>query len=822
MLLFAAPATGQEIPRDRYLDYVPRELPRIIGASPASERLSLFGDAADPAYLDVAPRDGVDDRRGVVLRGIATRFAPYLVRNTTQVPMDFTRFIDRGESFPLHVDTWDESGPSPVLLRSDQVEMKALVAEPCPDAPAVPATDGRPPADCALRALVEQLGPGGSSYSSRAQSVVTPGEARRRVLFFDFPGHDPSSWKAEYRNFVSSQLPRRYGDFARSYVHPFIAEVVPEARGAPAYELVLQYWFFYPTNDGGNNHEGDWEHLNVVVMPAGTGRAPMPADTVRAILSGAIPLERLVIRRVEYFFHHWVHTLDYTVPDAYAPRADWEREVRDLPPERIGERLYWEIARERAWRDDAETVVETHPLGYIGGINQGTDQVLAAPGGSNLDSHGTYPFPGNYRDIGPGGAAEAVVGRLDYLRLVARGVPSREASRIERYDDPARLLLVPDWERLLPLVRAEPAVRREWAWLVLPVMFGYPASQSPFAGAVKRAETGNLSPLSPPWNNGWNRSGPAAGYAAYEPHRFSSFFALGWQDNLINSWGYLNLTLPTLASLPPFDIVTRVLAAPFRTGRRARPTFFPKDRIPFRFVGVGIGETSMQVPKGFADVFLQDSTLLEVLERLSVADSTISGAGVVTTERASAPLYMLNFHVGRRVVSENSLRHARSRIGQTFTGGAGNRYDVAGRLEQWEYAGSLRYNFATEALQPFVKVGYGLSWYRIRDITFGADTLRNATTPWVRRPSLERPGSLLPNTWHIGLGIEYLPIRAFGAPPHGLDIGVRADATVFTHRLGVQPITVRDPSLGPLVLTLGGEARSIVRTQLAIGLTVGF
>jgi len=31
------------------------------------------------------------------------------------------------------------------------------------------------------------------------------------------------------------------------------------------YEFVIQYWFFYPFNDGANNHEGDWEHINVIV-----------------------------------------------------------------------------------------------------------------------------------------------------------------------------------------------------------------------------------------------------------------------------------------------------------------------------------------------------------------------------------------------------------------------------------------------------------------------------------------------------------------------------------------------------------------------------
>jgi hypothetical protein len=42
------------------------------------------------------------------------------------------------------------------------------------------------------------------------------------------------------------------------------------ARG----ELVVQYWFFYPYNDWINHHEGDWEHVNVVLSgPSHLGRA---------------------------------------------------------------------------------------------------------------------------------------------------------------------------------------------------------------------------------------------------------------------------------------------------------------------------------------------------------------------------------------------------------------------------------------------------------------------------------------------------------------------------------------------------------------------
>jgi hypothetical protein len=39
-------------------------------------------------------------------------------------------------------------------------------------------------------------------------------------------------------------------------------------------ELVVQYWFFYPFNEWVNHHEGDWEHVNVILSgPRDLGRA---------------------------------------------------------------------------------------------------------------------------------------------------------------------------------------------------------------------------------------------------------------------------------------------------------------------------------------------------------------------------------------------------------------------------------------------------------------------------------------------------------------------------------------------------------------------
>ena len=91
-------AQGQEIPRDEYLRYIPLEYPTIVRQTEASVEMDLFGDMDDPEYRDTDPVDGIDDRRHKVLLDLAVRFAPYLVLNSTMIPMDFRLFMERERS----------------------------------------------------------------------------------------------------------------------------------------------------------------------------------------------------------------------------------------------------------------------------------------------------------------------------------------------------------------------------------------------------------------------------------------------------------------------------------------------------------------------------------------------------------------------------------------------------------------------------------------------------------------------------------------------------------------------------------------------------
>ena len=190
-----------------------------------------------------------------------------------------------------------------------------------------------------------------------------------------------------------------------------------------------------------------------------------------------------MIQRVDYYFHHKVFTLDYTRPDVYQSRKDWEAELETAKEERLGEKRIWERLRYRVYWDEDETLINTHPIGFIGGDNVGLDQLMRHPGSSNQVSNGTYPFQGLYKNIGPAGAAERISERFDHREYFAAGgyvrpVPEngfRRGSTIS-FALPDRIEIVPDGERVVKLVKENAQVRRDWAWLVLPIPMGVPCS----------------------------------------------------------------------------------------------------------------------------------------------------------------------------------------------------------------------------------------------------------------------------------------------------------------------------------------------------------
>jgi hypothetical protein len=381
--------------------------------------------------------------------------------------------------------------------------------------------------------------------------------------------------------------------------------------------------------------------------------------------------------------------------------------------------------------------------------------------------------------------------RFDHCEYYARGGDGqtfREArfkrGHAESFADPEKIEIVPDGERVVDLVKENPQARRDWAWLVLPIRWGYPATQSPFAGVVPHAETGNVSVVGPSYNGGWNRIGAARGYQDYVPHKFSWMLPTTWQDGFANNLGWLNLTGPTLIVLPPLDLLWRVVLAPFRSAFGTQdPILHPRDDIPYRFVGVvPFGISWMVLNDGdWVNLFINEVQTDEIVERVTdavEAADTIVG-GVSSFIDGVVGYAEINLYLGRRFASENTLRHGRLGIGlDILLPTAAEDFELRGELNFWEYSGGIRYNLSTGGVIPFVKGGYGLTWYRVEDAATNGVPLINPNGPWVTQFA-----------WHFGVGLEWVPIRSFAPIPKGIDLGVRGDALLYSHKLGIDRVS---------------------------------
>lgn len=108
--------------------------------------------------------------------------------------------------------------------------------------------------------------------------------------------------------------------------------------------LAIQYWFFYPYNEWINHHEGDWEHVNVILH--GPGRLDGDDEP------------RFRVAGYQFFFHRFAHEPDRVIRVA-----------------------------------DARDSLADHVVVYVGGRSR----FLAWTG---IQSGGSYPLPARYPRTG--------------------------------------------------------------------------------------------------------------------------------------------------------------------------------------------------------------------------------------------------------------------------------------------------------------------------------------------------------------------------------------------------------------------------------------
>jgi len=843
---------AQGIPKDQYLDYLPLTHRKLKPQTKASQKLHLYGDKNSTQYKDTNPTDGIDDTRYKILQEIALKFAPYMVQNTSNVPMDFRSFMEGRSAFPLYVDSWDINQEYAELVKTESIDFVSLGTSECQKGKTKTSSASQTETidskiqkdeynnnDCKLLALLDEFHPDNLREKEFTQSKVAQDTQYFKVLYFDMPGHDPKTWQEAYENQFTKSLKNTYSDFVKTYVHPFIYEVWSNNENkSMGYEFVIQYWFYYPLNDGGNNHEGDWEHINVTISPKNLIERNLTESEMLELIDGKFNKknntdDELVIKRVDYYFHHYVMTLDYTDPNVYLSKNKWKTLVKNKEIQRFSEDEIWKKIRYLAYRDEAETEVNTHPFCYIGADNKGWDQILASPGDKNRNSHGTFPFPGLYKDIGPAGASEKISTYIDhkkYFRKVNQTsgeMPERfKRGNVVNLAKENRIKIVPDWERIIDLLKENREARHGWSWMVLPIHYGYPASASPLAGIVKNADTGNVGAIGPSFNDAWNVVGSGQGYHIYEPHQMPEIFPLSFQDSFQNNLGFLNLTYPLLLNLPPLDFAWRFVAFPFRKlFKRNQPVFYAKEKIPFRFFGVSTGYSTQKFHEDYEGLMLNAEQFNEFIVQflfhliLNRADSTTIATNTIDlSEDAFYPILQIVFYIGDRFASENTIRNSRSKIGAKVEFNNIPPYEYTSELNYWEFSGSLRYSLTTKNIQPFLKLGYGWSWYRLEDAKANGEPFSTPNSPWLGNKNI------LPNTFHLGAGFEYIVIKSFGQFPSGIDLSIRAEYALSTEKLDLDLSSIPLENLRLLFPTLNDipNQGTVTRHNVLLGLTLSF
>ena len=112
-------------------------------------------------------------------------------------------------------------------------------------------------------------------------------------------------------------------------------------------------------------------------------------------------------------------------------------------------------------------------------------------------------------------------------------------------------------------------------------------------------------------------------------------------------------------------------------------------------------------------------------------------------------------------------------------------FDITGTLKFYELASSIRYNLLTGGLQPYLKVGYGWSWYHAVDISTDGVPLEEPEGPWVRQPTFFPASNLWPNTTHWGAGVEFFLFKSNTTFPRGVDVSLKGEWGSYHSKLGV-------------------------------------
>jgi hypothetical protein len=744
------PIEAQAIPRDGYYDYLPPPS-RIVSQTHASAELALFAGLAP-------------DRMHRLLE-IAERFSPIIRRNNFSVPRDLDAIF--GPRHPLNVDLW--SGGH--LVHTDTIDLAGSASPPIALENRDSAPGAASAADTKLAQLIATRGPRGM------QSLISDAEGDAdQVLFFDFPGDGPASWRAAYEHLDPNRG-------SRIFVHPFVHEA-DSTRDDHRFDLVLQFWFLYPFNDAVNTHEGDWEHINVFVTTraraagaATASGARLARADIERVLNAAYPLDSLAIASVGYYFHQQVATLDYLAlqgPQRNPDDAHYVWEDLSFVRKAVVERLNF-----------AHGKLATHAIVYAGGNNKGPDELMNLvprfQRSFKRNSDSSYPLPGTWQTVAGFGVTENVRGSVVPAIDDDPALPWYDMIRDKMYlaYRAADITVLPDWECVERSIATDPSMARRWAWLMLPIYWGFPATMSAGAGLVQHADLGNISPMGPAFQTAWNRVGTAPDYSEYHIRvlRTAVSPATPWAM-LLNGWGVLNIPLAAWGLMPGYNVAV-LEAMPWIAGSMsifgAAPARSYSPLLPRRFTTEGQGVYREFGGKEFAGLLLRDDS--------ATTAAVAPGSSLIRDAELGRRLWF-NLYFGEHFAVENTYSWSFSDIAVRSSAS-----QIAGRLAMRQLTGGIRYELVplgSENLQLYSRAGYGWLWYRATNLRAngmptGTDDVQGGHLP----PLLPSP-QWWPNTGYAGAGIEaFSPRRNWLAGVLGY--GARVEFTASVNRLRFGP-----------------------------------
>ena len=303
-------------------------------------------------------------------------------------------------------------------------------------------------------------------------------------------------------------------------------------------------------------------------------------------------------------------------------------------------------------------------------------------------------------------------------------------------------------------------------------------------------------------------------------------FPLRPQDSFRNDFGFFNFTLPVLFNLPPLDVVSRIVAYPFElVFGNTDPAYYPKDGVPFRFVGLSSGVSVQIFDKDFNALALNpqqyDEFIFQIVNHLvqNGADSTTTIiSGDENKENAVGPFVQITFFIGEHFATQNTVRNMRPSFGVDIDFNNIPSYSYSAEINCWEYAGSIRYSLTASRLQPYLKGGYGWSWYRLENVQANGEPFEPADSDWIG------PSNIWPNVWHLGIGLEVLPKRRVGRFLGGMEISLAVEYARYFQNLNLDLSSIPLEKLGIVFPTLGDVPGSnwVTRDDFLLGLTLSY